>query len=221
MPTSRCRLQRRTGRSAPVHVSAALIFYTFLLLPTAVREAERPIVLPIALAVFVCAPLGTWILVSVDAAVMKIVIGLLVTFLVVLVGKGWRLRADVPIWVLLGAGSAGGLVQGSAGIGGPPVVAIALSRPGPPEKQRANVLGVMTAIAFSSVFPLAYFGLFTIEALVLGLMLMPLYSGSTWVGARYFSTGGRRYFRVAALALLACIGLATLAISLRDYVLQG
>jgi uncharacterized protein len=32
----------------------------FQLLPEAVRRAERPIVLPICVAIFVAAPLGTW-----------------------------------------------------------------------------------------------------------------------------------------------------------------
>ena len=42
------------------------------LLPTAVRQAERRVVIPIALAVFVGTPLGTLILVSVSAIIIKI-----------------------------------------------------------------------------------------------------------------------------------------------------
>jgi uncharacterized membrane protein YfcA len=98
----------------------------FQLLPDAIRTSERPIVVPISLAILLSAPLGTWILVSVSPALMKIVISLLVVIMVVMLMRGWRLEQQVGSPVLIAAGIAGGLVQGTAGIGGPPVVAVAL-----------------------------------------------------------------------------------------------
>lgn len=187
------------------------------LLPDAIRTSERPIVTPISLAILLSTPLGTWILVSVSPALMKVVISALVVLMVAMLMRGWKLEQQVGRPILVSAGVAGGLIQGAAGIGGPPVVAVILSRPGTPIQQRGNVLALMTAVSLSSLLPLLYFGLFTQKAIVIGLLLLPVYGGSILLGSRYFAYGGARHFRHAAMATLALIGIATLLASLRDY----
>jgi uncharacterized protein len=180
------------------------------LLPDAVRHSEFRIVMPISCAVFLGTPIGTLVLVSVHPDLMKIVISLLVISMVGFLALGWKLNQQVHSSVLLLSGFTGGLIQGAAGVGGPPVVAIALSRAGSPDRQRGNVLAVMTAIALSSVLPLYYYGLITMQAIAIGLLLFPIYSICTWIGSRYFGTGGRQHFRGAALLVLAVIGISTL-----------
>lgn len=189
----------------------------FQLLPEAIRSSERAIVGPISLAILLSAPLGTLVLVSISPAVMKIVISILVVIMVAMLMRGWRLESEVGRPILIASGIAGGLIQGSAGVGGPPVVAVILSRPGTPTQQRGNVLALMTAVSVSSLIPLLYFGLFTRQAIATGLLLLPIYGGSILLGSRYFAYGGARHFRSAALATLAVIGAATLIMSLRDY----
>ncbi|MEZ5816475.1 MAG: sulfite exporter TauE/SafE family protein [Hyphomicrobiaceae bacterium] len=187
------------------------------LLPDALRNSERSIVLPMALAIFVATPIGTWILVSVDPAIMKMVISAAVVVLVGFLSLGWKLGQKVGNGVLLLAGAAGGVVQGVAGIGGPPVVAVALARAGPPERQRGNVLAVMTAIVLSSLPPLYAYGLFTRQAILIGLLLIPIYFVGTLFGRRYFSAGGSQHYRRAALGMLAAIGLTTLIVAVWSY----
>jgi hypothetical protein len=186
------------------------------LLPEAVRRAERAVVLPISAAIFAAAPIGTWALVATDPAVMTVCISTLVLLMVAFLASGWRLRGRIGIGKLIAAGIAGGLVQGAAGVGGPPVVAVALSRPGEASQQRANVLALMTAVSLSSILPLIYHGLFTRQTVTVGLALIPFYSAATAVGARYFALGGQRYYRRTAIATLAAIGMATLIASLRN-----
>jgi uncharacterized membrane protein YfcA len=153
------------------------------LLPEAVRRAERPFVVPMCLATFIAAPIGTWALVVADPALMKVAISALVLLMVGFLASGWRLKGRIGMGKLMAAEVAGGLVQGVAGIGGPPVVAVALSRPGEASQQRANVLALMTAVALSSILPLLYHGLFTRQTVVIGLVLIPLYSAATALGA--------------------------------------
>ncbi|MFM9939413.1 MAG: sulfite exporter TauE/SafE family protein [Hyphomicrobiaceae bacterium] len=187
------------------------------LLPEAIRRAERPVVLPICLAIFLATPIGTWLLVIADPGVMKIAISGVVLVMVAILASGWRLKGEVGMAKLLTAGLVGGLVQGAAGVGGPPVVAVALSRPGPAVQQRANVLALMTAISLSSIVPLLYYGLFTRQTVIIGLILVPLYSGATALGSRYFALGGQAHYRRAALATLAVIAVATLIGSVWSY----
>lgn len=192
----------------------------FQLLPEAIRSSERRIVIPTSLAILAATPFGTWLLVAISPPVMKIAISGLVLAMVAMLARGWRLGGHVSMPVLLSAGMAGGVIQGAAGIGGPPVVAIALSRPGPAVQQRGNVLALMTAISLSSLLPQLYFGLFTRPAILLGLFLLPFYGAAILLGSRYFAAGGQKHFRRAALATLAAVGIATLLASVRDYLLS-
>ena len=187
------------------------------LLPEAVRFSERPVVVPVGLATLLATPIGSWILVAADPGLMKIVISGLVVSMAAMLAVGWRPKREVGLAGLITAGVAGGLVQGSAGIGGPPVVAVALSRPGTAKAQRANVLALMTAITVSSFAPLLSWGLFTREALAIGILLLPVYLAATALGSRYFAQGGQRHFRGAALATLAAVGLGTLVAAIWRY----
>jgi uncharacterized membrane protein YfcA len=190
---------------------------TIQLLPTTIRHSEHRFVVPLGLATFIAAPLGAWILVSVDPKIMKMVIALLVMAMVAFLAGGWRFARRARLATTLATGAAGGFIQGCAGVGGPPIVGLSLSRTGPPSQQRANVLAGVMAVSFSSMIPLWYHGLFTRDAVLLGLLLVPLNSAGTWVGARYFSGAGQQYFRRAALGILAAIGLVTFVLSMHDY----
>ena len=190
---------------------------TLQLLPDAVRESEWPIVVPMSIAIFVAAPIGTLVLVSVDPALMKIAISALVVSMVGFLAMGWQLGQHVHKSILWLAGALGGLAQGVAGVGGPPVVAVALSRSGSPERQRGNVLAAMTAIALASVPPLYFYGLFTRQAIILGLLLLPIHALATWLGQTYFGGRGRDHYRGAALALLALIASTTLLLATWNY----
>lgn len=190
------------------------------LLPDAIRHSERALVLPLSTAILAAAPFGTWALVTISPAVMKIAISALVLAMVAMLARGWRLGSDVGLPLLSAAGIASGLIQGAAGMGGPPVVGIVISRPGTTVQQRGNVLALMTAVSISSLLPQWYFGLFTRQAITVGLILLPVYGGSIMFGARYFARGGAGYYRRAALATLAAIGVVTFVVAVKDYALS-
>lgn len=191
---------------------------TLQLLPTAIRLSERAFVIPFASATFLVAPLGTLVLVSVDPALMKIAISALVLALVAMLYRGWRVPVNAGPATLAGAGALAGLVQGMAGVGGPPAVAVALARPGPPERQRANVIGAVTALALCSVLPLWFAGLLTKTIAAQSLAIVPLYTLSTWVGSRYFSGQGAQHYRGAALLALGLISGGTLCVAAYRYI---
>ena len=193
---------------------------TVQLLPQAIRDSEREFVVPFALATFLFAPVGTWILISIDQNIMKLAIAVFVLLAVAALYRGWRFsglddsaRGRVILW---SGGAFAGLTQGAAGVGGPPAVALALSKGGHAQTQRANVIGVVTALALCSVVPIWWNGLFTAEVIFLSVLIVPLYSAATWMGSRSFLSSGQRHYRGAALLLLAAIGTVTLLAAVRD-----
>ena len=191
------------------------------LLPTAIRRAERPFVVPLASASILAAPLGTWVLVTADGAAVKIAISLIVLAMVALMYRGWQMTRRPGPGTLVAMGLFSGVIQGGGGIGGPPAVVVALARAGTTERQRANVIGAVGALNFCAVPPLAWYGLFTREVVLISLMLIPVYLAASWLGMRFFVSGGHRHFRNAALLLLTLIGLVTLAMAVHDAVGRG
>jgi uncharacterized membrane protein YfcA len=104
------------GPHAAIAVNAVMgLPAVFQLLPEAIRRAERPFVMPICIATFLAAPIGTWALVAADPALMTVAISLLVLFMVIILVTGWRLKGRIGMGKLIAAGVAGGLVQGVAG----------------------------------------------------------------------------------------------------------
>ena len=187
------------------------------LLPAALRHAERAFVLPFAAAAFAAAPAGTWVLVAVSPAAMKIAISLAVLAMTALMAWGWRFPAHAGRGLMAALGAGAGLIQGASGVGGPPAVAAALARHGSPETQRGNVIGAVSALGLCAAIPYWLHGLFTLEALAVAAVILPAYIGSTWAGIRLFAGRGKAWYRRAALAVLAAVGLATLAFALHDY----
>lgn len=189
----------------------------FQLLPSAIRHSERRFVVPFGLATFVSAPLGATLLVSLDPALMKMAIAGFVLLMVTMLWRGWSLPASSGTGRLVAAGAGAGFIQGSAGVGGPPAVIVALARPGTVEVQRANTIGAITGLNFCALVPFWFYGMFTAEVLLFAAVTTPAYSLGTWLGSRYFRTGGQRHFRNAALLFLAVTGAVTLSIAARDY----
>ena len=190
---------------------------TLQLLSSAVRDSERPFVVPFSLGTFAAAPVGAWVLISIDPSIMRMVISAFVLAMVVMLYRGWQLTHHSGPIALAGAGAAAGLVQGSAGVSGPMAVVVALSRPGSVHQQRANVIGTLTALNFCSLLPFWYHGLFTRDVIVISFIIIPLYSGAIWLGARFFMDGGHRHFLNTALLSLAVIGVTTMALAVQDY----
>ena len=180
------------------------------LLPTAIKHSEKAFVLPFGIAAFFAAPLGTWVLVIVDPELMKIYISSFVLIMVYFLYRNWRFsKAERPAFII-GIGAASGLIQGAAGVGGPPAVVLALSRLSNAEKQRANVIGAVTTLNICSLIPLWHYDFFSPDVVAISIFIFPLYVLATWLGARFFSIFGQDYFRNAALLILACIGITTL-----------
>jgi uncharacterized protein len=189
----------------------------FQLLPNAVRYSERAFVIPFGIAAIFAAPIGTWFLIATEPALMKVCISAFVLIMVAMLHRGWKLPPSAGTGVFTFAGIVSGLVQGSAGVGGPPAVAIALSRPGTTDLQRSNVIGAVAALSVCSIPALWLHDLLTREVCLISLILFPLYLGGTWLGARFFSGAGHRHFRDGALLMLAIIGVVTLGLAIQGW----
>jgi uncharacterized membrane protein YfcA len=187
----------------------------FQLLPEALRHADRDRIGPVALAILAGAPIGSLILTNIDQRVMTGAIGALVMLMALATWRTPSRRLAEKRWLNVLAGGLSGVLQGAAGIGGPPSVAVLMAQGGEPSRLRGDVLAVTASIALCGAASHWWFGILTLNAGAIAILLLPLFVGFTWVGSRFFYRGGARHFRVAALVILLLIGLAAVGGALR------
>ena len=184
------------------------------LLPDGIRDCERKTVLPMVLAAVVSVPAGMYFLVSIDAQAMRIVMSVSVLSMVVLLGTGWRYKGTIGPAVTATGGLVGGFIQGAAGVGGPPVVTLLMSKGDDARRTRGNIIIAMGSLLVVAMPAQYFYGLFHSEVVVLALFLAPVYVLSTFLGSVLFRKSGGRHYRKGAIVLLAVTAISTLIGSL-------
>jgi len=185
------------------------------LLPEGLRHFDRATVLPMLGALVVAVPSGMYLLVSLDADVMRVVMSLSVLAMVGLIISGVTVRSKgVGTPVSVAGGLIAGFFQGNAGIGGPPIVTILMSHNAPYRVTRANIIVVMASLIVTALPSMYFYNLINAETLLLAVMLGPIYMLSLFAGARFFNSGAARFYRKASMSLLILTAIGTLFVSL-------
>lgn len=187
----------------------------FQLMPSAARACEKSTVMPVLIGLVVATPIGAYALSVVDPQPMRIAISVFALVMVGLLATNWRYPGTINRAMMGGVGIVGGLVQGSTGIGGPPVTAVLLSRRDDDDTTRGNVLLLMGSLVVIAIPIQWYLGILTEKTFVYGMFAGLVYVTGTYFGSRYYVLGGQRIYRLAALSVLGAIGALSLVHSLR------
>ncbi len=182
------------------------------LLPRAAREANWREFAPLTVAACVLAPAGSYFLVTLDPDITRRMIGATVVIFVFIMLAGYRFKGRPSLSASLSVGGLGGLLLGSTGVGGPPVILYLLSTPSPAETARANIIihiGVTSAVLLVMLWLHQVLG---VVSLWRGLILFPILITANWAGARLFGLTSEMTFRRFALIFLACVGLVALSL---------
>jgi len=180
------------------------------LVPTAVRHADRRIVLPMIGLICITTPIGAAVLSTVNVDLLKIVISFAVLAMVCLLAVQDQVSALLGTRGTLVGAAVGGLTQGATGVGGPPIVTTLLARGDLPDVARANVIAVMSSVIAISLVSFAAFGLVTREVLVTGGLAAPVCLLATLAGMLAFRYFGGRHHRNVTLVVLVLTALETL-----------
>ena len=184
---------------------------TLQLLPTAIRHAQWPRVLPLASGATLVIPLGLWVMVNVDREVMRRLIAVTVLLYVMILATGWRYHKEPGLALTIGLGAASGFLGGSTGMSGPLVSAFMMSGSQPAVSIRGNILAYFAAM---TVVFLALFGwrheMITPQMWWYAAALTPIYIGATWLGSRCFRQASESMYRRVILIFLACLALVVL-----------
>jgi uncharacterized membrane protein YfcA len=180
------------------------------LVPAALRKADLHRVAWLGAGAAFTIPLGGVALATLDAQMLRRAIGLLVLLFVAVLSTGWRYRGTPGKTLTAAVGASGGLLTGSAGVGGPPIILFFVARGRQASEIRGSMicfLAISQSVAFATH---AYKGL--IDSLVLwgGLLLILPFLVGARVGSRLFGHIDQRWFHRLLWLLLLVLGLAAL-----------
>lgn len=172
-----------------------------LLVPDSIRQVSWRIAAPLILGTLVAIPFGSYLLLAVDAAIMKQVIIFAVIGISALLLFGWRYTRPLNSGLLLGVGVFSGGFLSAAYIGA--IVPIFLyAGPESAHQSRANIIiwAFLSSLFIAAAF--VYRGAITESELQRAAILAPFYLGAIFVGSRMFRGVDEILFRRTVLIIL-------------------
>ena len=195
---------------AAFSLSALASFAT--LVPGAWRVMDRRAVLGMIAIAIVFTPIGVWALRVLDGAVIRAGVSVVVLVTLVALVAGWRFGAGTG-WRARGTVAAvAGVLGGSTGLNGPPVILFNLGTDQPVSVTRANLTVFLTITSLSFLPQLWAQGLLAVEALWIGALLLVPYAIGTRAGAAVFDPARARLYRGVAYVVIALAGVAGLPV---------
>lgn len=178
---------------------------TAQLLPSVYRLIEWRVVIPMGLAAAAFMPVGTWLLITVDADLMARGIALVVLIFVLLLMTGWRYQREKRLGVTLSVGSLSGILVAATSLGNPPVILYLLSSSDTAATNRANFTGYFAVTLITLLSMMIARDLVIPNAVVRAVIILPVFALGAWIGTQYFRKSNDKTYRQVALGLLLCV----------------
>jgi uncharacterized membrane protein YfcA len=178
--------------------------------PPALRLVDRRRIGVLCLAAALTVPIGAWLLVVVDAQALRWAICALVFAGVAVLAFGWRHPGRPHTATTAATGALSGLLGGSTGLSGPPVIFYELSVAQPIARIRANFMTYFAWVDVVALTAFAVSGTLAGTPLLLALALVVPYLAAAGVGARLFRHAGEGFYRRLALVVLVGVALVSL-----------
>ncbi len=179
---------------------------TLLVLYHSRRHLQPRRVAPMIAAGLAGVPFGTYILTSLDVGTLKILIGVLASAFALLLLAGFRRSiknekaASVPL------AAAGGVLNSSIGMSGPPVVLFFSNQGIGKGPFRANLAAYFTALNLATLPTFAYAGLMTPETLGFAATLLPAMAAGAFLGMKLTHRVNEKTFKKIALMIATAAG---------------
>lgn len=155
-------------------------------------------------------PLGVLTLATVPAIYLRWSISVVVLTFVAVLAFGWRYRGMPTFGATAAAGAISGLLNGSVGMAGPPVVFYLLAGPGKASEVRATCIVYFGLIDAITVLALVFKSAVSGDVLLIAALLTPSYLAAAWAGARFFRQTNDGRYRQIALVILSFVAIGSL-----------
>lgn len=201
----------------PVILLLEIVASSFLL-PKVFREVHWSSLSVLMAGVLIGTPIGVYLLSKLPDSIMRIAVSTVIMGLVLLLWRGFRLNKMPGKVLTVLTGAISGVVNGSAAIGGPPVILFYFSSPKGENISRASLIAffLITDIIASGICALN--DLTTVNTFWLtGFFIIPLLLGLA-LGSRSFFKTDPEIFRKRVLLLLLTMAMTTFGRSMFDFI---
>ena len=158
-------------------------------------------------------PFGLWLLLNIDARLMKALLGVVVLIGVFLSIKGFDLQR-LPKSFDFTMGFISGVLSTATSTNGPPLVFLLHARHYSPENFRAVLNRVFSFLNFLTLIIFAMAGKLTSDALRLAMLSIPVMGCGVFLGTRMRKRINPEHFRNLVIGLLLLSGLSAIANSI-------
>lgn len=159
-------------------------------LPRALREGHRRTALRLLAGAALFMPLGIFLLTRVPEVPLRYGMSIATLLTLSIMVSGYRYQGALGPRGEFGLGALGGLMGGAIGQAGPPVILFYMVRPLEAAVIRANLILYFAGIVVLTFLILALTGHLSGAALLMGLVLTPVYLLAVTLGGRMFGAGG-------------------------------
>jgi uncharacterized membrane protein YfcA len=182
------------------------LFVSAQLLPRALAEANKRLILPICAAAVLFMPLGAVVLLHADGAILRRSIGALVLVFGLLMMSSWRYHGARPLGLNIAVGLVSGLLKGATGMSGPPVILYLLAGKEEARQHRANLILYFGVLGVAAVLPPLWAGIIGWPTLLMTAAMLPVLLLAVPIGARLFHVIPVAWYRRCALIVLVGAG---------------
>lgn len=192
--------------AVPVLVVEGFVM-TVILMSRVYRDAQLKRVMVLSLFGVTFIPLGTLLLVTLDENVIKVMLGIIVGTTAIAMLRGFQRTASNEQVASVPVGMASGLLMGSTGLAGAPVILFFANQGVDPRQFRANITAYLLIMGLFALPSFLIGGVLTREVLVLSAALTPgavagLFTG-IWLSRRISTVLFRR---LALMVVLVAAG---------------
>lgn len=189
---------------------------TGVVLSLCYRDVHKREVVALAAGGVAGLPVGTYVLTAFNGPLLKAVVGVVVVLFAIVLGRGWRIRLRRPEHSRVPIGLLSGLLAGSMGMGGPPVVLFLVNQETPRPAFRASLIAYFFALNIAALVLFSWEGLITPRVLGLAVGVVPALLVGTGLGLRAALVISEHWFRRASIGLIVTMGLVLFVINARQ-----
>ena len=180
---------------------------TAQLLPGTHRDIAWRTIGPMGAAAALFMPLGSWLLISMDADfVARSMAAVVLVFSAVLM-LGWRYEGEKRLPATLGVGALSGVLMAATSLGNPPVMMYLLSSRDAAAVNRANFTGYFALTLVALILLMSFTSLLSFTAIKTAAIMLPVFMIGAWIGGRLFRQSSEALYRRVALLILMAIGI--------------
>lgn len=195
----------------PVETVAMIILIeivtTIQLIPGVYKKIDWRAIWPMGIAAILFMPVGSWLLVTVDAEAMSRAVAAIVLVFSIILMAGWRFKGKKRTFTTAAVGSLSGTMMAATSLGNPPVMLYLLSSQDSAATNRANFTGYFAITLTSLILWMTTKGLITPITVLRAGLLLPAFLITAYIGSKLFRKSSEKLYRRLTLSLLICVGI--------------